>query len=90
MTRPSSLCRHRQERANGSASPWLRPALVIIKAAITWKTKIRRSLMDEAGGDLCLQMTRDAWNQQSGKLSMLKAHQALTKELDRNLKKNTR
>ena len=35
-------------------------------------------------------MTRDSWNQQCRELAMLKAYEALTKELDRDLKKPTR
>ena len=71
------------ERADGSTSPWVRPASVIIKTAMTWKTRIRRSLKV---GDLCLQMTEDQWNQQCREFVTLKTYQARTKELDRDLK----
>ena len=62
---------------------------MIIKAAFLGKQRYGEASRRLVRGDLCLQMTRDPWNQQCRELAMLKAYQALSKDLDRDLKKGT-
>ena len=76
---------------------WLLPAsrLQLVRHFRRWSEAERCDVWHavsnrRAACGLRLQMTRDSWNQQCRELAMLKAYQALTEELDRDLKKPTR